>query len=697
MKRTPATKVIRRPAALTRPRGGLLHWRRAPLLRAHLIYLIGCTAYCIGLHPAALGPILLLALTGIIGELAPANLRRYFVAEALLLVSGIASFWWTWDLDHHGLDEAAEVVLDPSQLVVFQGWIRMVFVVWLLIPSRPGYLRWFAALAGVELALTSGDPATHATLNLLILVPGAVIALAWDAHLRVATIRGEDVQVGRAAPASLMRWNGGLIAVVCIIALIGGGLIQHRTKPMLPSDGNGARLPLPQRNVQFRGINQHMHLGENSYSDRNPTLSAQLTAERPLTPDTYYLRALTLPYLELNGGRVSWRASRQANRLLPPMPTLHRGHDPEMVTVYRRADAQDVILIPDGASDVELMDVVADPDGNLYRPGIGDIHTRYATDLGATVRPDMHWNRVDDGRFRRLDDELADRLRRYLPEVDLWRQMLPQDAAHTIARFLKSRCTYQLRNLPEPGDNIGSNILTFLFDEDPARRVGHCQYFATAGVLLLRAAGHDARCVVGYASDEVEEATVTFRGLNAHAWLEVRIRQDDKLYWQRVDPTPPSFLSERRGGLNAADLDAEKERLQKQARDANQDNDKRRQWRQIAYWLGSALALIGAALGVWWLNRKHAESPRERALNRQSEQLLSFAVRLGLQVDAHTTLTALTQAIEARTGVSLETHRRAHLAARFGDGPMPPAWPLAELRAAMATKETRMVTSVTEA
>ncbi|MBI3831361.1 MAG: transglutaminase domain-containing protein [Planctomycetes bacterium] len=100
--------------------------------------------------------------------------------------------------------------------------------------------------------------------------------------------------------------------------------------------------------------------------------------------------------------------------------------------------------------------------------------------------------------------------------------------------FLASkRFTYSLRT---PGGGVGA----FLFDE-PGARHGPCGYFASAFVLLCRAAGLPARLAVGYAHTETNEETaqgsVTFRNSDAHAWGEVYF---DRYGWVAFDPTPAS-------------------------------------------------------------------------------------------------------------------------------------------------------------
>jgi protein-glutamine gamma-glutamyltransferase len=77
------------------------------------------------------------------------------------------------------------------------------------------------------------------------------------------------------------------------------------------------------------------------------------------------------------------------------------------------------------------------------------------------------------------------------------------------------------------------------------RRAGHCEYFATATVLLLRAAGVPARYTVGYAAHEwstVERRWVV-RARDAHAWAVAWVDGA----WIEVDTTPPDWMEQEAG------------------------------------------------------------------------------------------------------------------------------------------------------
>ncbi len=67
-------------------------------------------------------------------------------------------------------------------------------------------------------------------------------------------------------------------------------------------------------------------------------------------------------------------------------------------------------------------------------------------------------------------------------------------------------------------------------------RSGHCEHFASATVLLLRAAGIPARYAVGYSVDERDRFSAAYiaRHRDAHAWTRVYINGT----WQDFDTTP---------------------------------------------------------------------------------------------------------------------------------------------------------------
>ncbi|HEU0283007.1 MAG TPA: transglutaminase-like domain-containing protein, partial [Gallionella sp.] len=72
-------------------------------------------------------------------------------------------------------------------------------------------------------------------------------------------------------------------------------------------------------------------------------------------------------------------------------------------------------------------------------------------------------------------------------------------------------------------------------------RAGHCEYFATATVLLLRKAGIPARYATGYSVQEYSpvEGRYLVRARHAHAWALAYIDG----HWREIDTTPATWAS----------------------------------------------------------------------------------------------------------------------------------------------------------
>ena len=110
----------------------------------------------------------------------------------------------------------------------------------------------------------------------------------------------------------------------------------------------------------------------------------------------------------------------------------------------------------------------------------------------------------------------------------------PIEQAGRIQEFLMREYTYSLDLL---GIRSDQPVEDFLFEW----RQGHCEYFASSMVLMLRAVGVPARLVTGYLGGEYNpfEDYFVVRQSNAHAWVEAFLPDQG---WTTFDPTPPSGL-----------------------------------------------------------------------------------------------------------------------------------------------------------
>jgi protein-glutamine gamma-glutamyltransferase len=130
-------------------------------------------------------------------------------------------------------------------------------------------------------------------------------------------------------------------------------------------------------------------------------------------------------------------------------------------------------------------------------------------------------------------------LQKALDELGLQVGEDPAMAVHRLEQFFASKFTYSTwLKIPDYKSKFDKSPLSRFLLED---RVGHCEYFATATVLLLRQLGIPARYATGFAVDEVAKDNKTFivRQRHAHAWTLVWLGGA----WRNLDTTPGSWFA----------------------------------------------------------------------------------------------------------------------------------------------------------
>jgi hypothetical protein len=131
-------------------------------------------------------------------------------------------------------------------------------------------------------------------------------------------------------------------------------------------------------------------------------------------------------------------------------------------------------------------------------------------------------------RFLVLPDSVPERVRALGRDLSA-SGLTPYDRAIAIQNYLRE-FPYTL-DVPAPP--LGREAADFfLFD----LKRGYCDYYATAMVVLARAAGLPARIVMGYASGsyDVKEARYFVTENNAHAWVEIYFTN---IGWVEFEPT----------------------------------------------------------------------------------------------------------------------------------------------------------------
>jgi len=111
----------------------------------------------------------------------------------------------------------------------------------------------------------------------------------------------------------------------------------------------------------------------------------------------------------------------------------------------------------------------------------------------------------------------------------------PGEILNSLKTFFQTQYQYSL--ILDRKDSSVTPLTHFLLQS----RSGHCEYFATASVLLLRAMGLPARYASGFSVQEFSrlENRWIVRARHAHAWALVYIEGA----WQDFDPTPSSWIA----------------------------------------------------------------------------------------------------------------------------------------------------------
>jgi hypothetical protein len=108
----------------------------------------------------------------------------------------------------------------------------------------------------------------------------------------------------------------------------------------------------------------------------------------------------------------------------------------------------------------------------------------------------------------------------------------PDQVLETLSHYFENHFTYSLDLNPRRSPTA----LAYFLRESHS---GHCEYFASATVLLLRAAGIPARYATGFSVHEsgLLDEWVVVRTRHAHAWALACVNG----VWQNVDNTPSSW------------------------------------------------------------------------------------------------------------------------------------------------------------
>jgi transglutaminase-like putative cysteine protease len=262
----------------------------------------------------------------------------------------------------------------------------------------------------------------------------------------------------------------------------------------------------------------------------------------------------------------------------------------------------------------------------------------------------------------------------------------PLEAARRLQQYLRANYQYTLELT-----SVADPLADFLFQ----RRAGHCEHFATAMVVMLRALGHPARVAGGFYGGERVGTQYVLRAADAHAWSQVLVTGRGFI---SVDATPEegrsgqpaaflAFLTEqlerledlwRRSVVDYSMLDQVELARSLVRPPASADSAATQGWSPDLKALAASAAVALATYSIL-RRRRAARGPRvsrevgdaarfldaiERRLRaarvrfRDGEQLEELAVRLS--------------GSRHPLGAALDQATRRYLEARFGGRPLPP-------------------------
>jgi hypothetical protein len=295
----------------------------------------------------------------------------------------------------------------------------------------------------------------------------------------------------------------------------------------------------------------------------SPRIVVRLEPERPgMVPN--YLREAS--YRSYNPRGEMWYAGAVGNEFVMLQPEAdqasyvllpHKSTNSAVkIACYLNGregeDHKGVLPLPSGVFQLENL-----PYGTVTKVETNRTGVVLATGAGllifdARYGPGATFDSLPDAGTNKLDLSVPTNdlpaLRQVISEMGLTNAVTDEEKRLAVQAFFARNFTYSLWQGRDKQASANVSPLTkFLLTS----RSGHCEYFATATVLLLRELRIPARYAVGYEVHEVSGTGYVVRERDAHAWCLVWNRQSH--VWEDLDTTPGSWVAAE--ARNASFLD----------------------------------------------------------------------------------------------------------------------------------------------
>ncbi len=325
------------------------------------------------------------------------------------------------------------------------------------------------------------------------------------------------------------------LVVVAAVAGYGGHIVLHRLQQTLEQTAFDYIFSLVQRDVDpFRVTTAIGHLGNLKLSDR--TVLRVEPGDGLAVP--FLLREAT--YDVYNSS--TWLASGAGFTAIQPDAdgetwkfATGRGPGARVTVSAYLNRGRGVLALPGGAFELERLAVVS-----VRRNRLGAVKVEEGLGLityTARFGPDGPLDGPPIDTDLRIPPQEAAVIGSIASALGL-PGAAPAEAVNRVEKFFRQDFKYSLwkRERLRHGTALGEFLQT--------SRAGHCEYFASATVLLLRAAGVPARYAVGYSVQEWSrlERRWIVRARHGHSWALAYVDGA----WRDVDTTPSIWADAER-------------------------------------------------------------------------------------------------------------------------------------------------------
>jgi transglutaminase-like putative cysteine protease len=403
-------------------------------------------------------------------------------------------------------------------------------------PRRTEFLLVALALFQVVLAANLTDSVWFTPLLLAFL-----FATAWT--LLVHTLRSEAAEAGatqevtRALTPGLLRTT----CIACTLSVAIAGALFVALPRLRSSVMAGPRMG---PSVAMAGFSDRVALGElgRIRQDSHVVLRVETLEGKPPAGEDAYWRGIAFDTFD----GTSWFVTPPERRLVPGSPEggIQLGRPTDEIDLVQR-----IVREPVAAGALFAVGTPRDVQGTVRRlerdAGIGlfaagQPHERIRYTVrsqrqrfgDAALRRDRVQSPPRDGdrhlQLPALGPAFFERAAEITARTDL-----DADRVRAIERHLLTHGLYTDAPPSTAEDAPRTPVESFLLGE----MAGHCEYFASAMVLVARANGIPARLVNGFAGGRENSigGFVELTRSDAHAWAEVHYERSG---WVRYDPTP---------------------------------------------------------------------------------------------------------------------------------------------------------------